>query len=154
MKCKTHCGISIAFLSASAYLMLTTGSKKGYYKNLKINQKKMYRNVVNERRNIWLKSTLIAIIAALGYHFYFRKSGNNNNLLACENTAIYFLVQYFVYSLHPKKNWILNSLKTRKEIDGWVEKYQYMKTKWHIGLILGLVGYFLYSYVLVKNTNK
>lgn len=151
MKCKTHCGISIGFVLASVAVMLACGSKKGYYKDLNDDQKKMYKKVVNERRNIWLIATVSGILVALAYHFYFNQGKDGGGLLACENTAIYFIVQYFVYSLFPKKNWILNSLKTQDEIKGWVDKYQEMKTKWHVGLILGLVGYFFYSYFLVKN---
>lgn len=151
MKCKTHCGISVGFVLASVAVMLSCSSKKGYYQKLNEDQKKMYKKVVQERRNIWIIATVSAILAALAFHFLFNKNKEGGSLLACENTAIYFVVQYFVYSLYPKKNWILNSLKTPEEVQGWVNKYQDMKTRWHVGIILGLVGYFFYSYFMVKN---
>ncbi len=63
--------------------------------------------------------------------------------------------QYLVYQLYPKKQWMLNSLETREQIDGWLDVYKYMKTKYHLGMALGLVGFILAAYGgLFKDTVK
>jgi hypothetical protein len=55
-----------------------------------------------------------------------------------------------VYSLHPKSDFVLNHVENQYQIKLWLSKYNYMKNKWHMGLLLGIVGYFMASYITFK----
>ena len=63
----------------------------------------------------------------------------------------YFLTQYLVYSLHPKKNWMLNHLKSREQNKAWLGMYTHMKNRWHSGLVMGLISYALFTYYIQVN---
>ena len=76
--------------------------------------------------------------------------GTNTKILACSNTLVFFLVQYFVYNLYPKKNWMLDHISEKKDIKAWLEMYKNMKKKWHYGLIIGLLGYLFINYNMLK----
>ena len=57
-----------------------------------------------------------------------------------------------VYSLHPKSDYVLNHVENKYHIKLWLEKYNRMKNKWHMGLLLGIVGYFCISYIIFNNS--
>ena len=148
MKVNLQCGFSFAFLFTSFFMMLS--SKKGeFIDNLGKGKLSIYKKIVKERRNIWFLSTVSAIIISFIYHKNF-SSGDNNKILACSNTLVFFLVQYFVYSLYPKKNWMLDNLSEKKDIKNWLKMYKKMKNRWHLGLILGLIGYLFVNYNIIN----
>lgn len=148
MKLNFQCSISFAFLFTSFYMMIS--SKKDKFKNSLGNKYlKIYSKVVDERRKIWYLSTVIGILVTYVYHINF-SIGENAKFLACSNTLVFFLVQYFVYNLHPKKNWMLDHISEKKDIKNWLKMYKKMKKNWHIGLVLGLFGYLFINYNILK----
>ena len=148
MKLNFQCGISFAFLFTSFFMMIS--SKKDKFKD-SLGEKylEIYTKIVNERREIWFLSTVIGIIVTYLYHNNF-SMGTNTKILACSNTLVFFLVQYFVYNLYPKKNWMLDHISEKKDIKSWLEMYKNMKKKWHYGLIIGLLGYLFINYNMLK----
>ena len=68
--------------------------------------------------------------------------------------AIFFLIEYFVYTLHPKTHWMLDSVETTQDVQDWLEKYKYMKINWHIGLLLGVLAVGIFSYFSYNNDNN
>ena len=148
MKLNFQCGISFAFLFTS-FLMMISSKKDKFKDNLGEKYLEIYTKIVNERREIWFLSTVIGIIVTYVYHNNF-SMGTNTKILACSNTLVFFLVQYFVYSLYPKKNWMLNHISEKKDIKAWLEMYKSMKKKWHYGLIIGLLGYLFINYNMLK----
>jgi hypothetical protein len=152
MKINFQCGLSVGFLFTSFLMMfLSKGSK--FEKSLDKDKLKMYKKVVSERRNIWFLSTVIGVIASYVYHKNFSIS-DNSKFLACSNTLVFFLVQYFVYTLHPKKNWVLNNLEKKEDVSNWLKMYRKMKYKWHIGIIMGLIGYVMFNYFIINEIKK
>ena len=51
----------------------------------------------------------------------------------------------------PKKDWMLNHLKTPEQNKQWLEVYKQMKFKWHFGFLIGLVGYGIMCYGFYRN---
>lgn len=149
MNSLTHCGISSGFLMTSVFMMLFAKGSNEFEKKLSSDKKEVYNKVITERRNVWLIATVAGVIASLVYHYYFNE-GNKSSLLACTNTFIFFMVQYFVYILMPKKNWMLNHLEKKEEIDAWLEKYKSMSRTWHLGIVFGIVGYLILQLYIVK----
>jgi hypothetical protein len=147
----TSCYIASAFQIASLYLMIASdvSTKDDELVNsLDDEQKKYYKKVVNERKTIFLMASLMGLIVVLGLHFALLNNwvgGVSRNTIICLYTSIYFLVEYMTYTLIPKKYWMLNMIGGDQDlVDKWVVKYNFMKTHWHIGLLLGLVSFGLY----------
>ena len=100
--------------------------------------------IKKERTLIWIKATFIAILASVLFARYGKNLVNitGSYSRSCMNTLIFYMVQYMVYSLHPKSDWMLNHVDNNEQAKAWLEKYKYMKNKWHMGAILGIAGYF------------
>jgi hypothetical protein len=148
----TSCYIASAFQIASLYLMIASdvSTKDDELVNsLDDEQKKYYQKVVNERKTIFLMASLMGLIVVLGLHFALLNNwvgGVSRNTIICLYTSIYFLVEYMTYTLIPKKYWMLNMIGGDQDlVDKWIVKYNFMKTNWHIGLLLGLVSFGLYA---------
>jgi hypothetical protein len=148
----TSCYIASAFQIASLYLMIASdvSTKDDELVNsLDDEQKKYYQKVVKERKTIFLMASLMGLIVVLAIHFALLNNwvgGISRKALICFYTSIYFLVEYITYTLIPKKYWMLNMIGGDQDlVDKWVVKYNFMKTHWHIGLLLGLVSFGLYA---------
>jgi len=144
----TYCLIASIFLGAS---LLTTikctdcAPFSQYEQTLDEEQKQLYKEIKTERAGIYVKGLLLGMI--FGGLYFYNVMGTDYTLAhSCAILSIIMGTQYLVYQLHPKKNWMLNSLKTREQIDGWLEVYKHMKGKYHLGMLLGLVGFGLLSY--------
>jgi hypothetical protein len=143
-----YCLIAAIFLGASIMTTLkcaTCGPYKDYLNSLTPEQKKTYQEVVDERKQIYFKGLILGFLLAWLY-YYNVSSINNVAIHTCAIVTIAMGTQYLVYQLHPKKQWMLNSLETREQIDGWLNVYKYMKAKYHWGMILGLIGFVLLAY--------
>jgi len=107
----------------------------------------MRKKVVKERSRIYLIASLSALLLTTFLMFNnFGLKNNRNN--AWMYTAIYFLTEYFVYMLMPKKHWMLHSVENKQDALDWLEKYRYMSRNYHIGMLMGIlaVGIFTYNY--------
>lgn len=141
-----YCYIAVAFFIADLYLMIV--KKNDYEKSLDTQEEvDMYKKVKEERLKIYAIANIIAIMVIRNLIFMNIK-GNNNVNTTCLYTAVYSIVIYFVYTLYPKKFWMLDTVSSRGDAQEWLKKYNYMKTQWHIGLVLGVISYALYTYYL------
>jgi hypothetical protein len=137
--------ISIALFAGSIYVSLANNDK--YIKTLNEKEMEMRKKVVKERSRIYLIASLSALLLTTFLMFNnFGLKNNRNN--AWMYTAIYFLTEYFVYMLMPKKHWMLHSVENKQDALDWLEKYRYMSRNYHIGMLMGIlaVGIFTYNY--------
>jgi len=49
---------------------------------------------------------------------------------------------------------MLNHVENNKQARAWLSKYKSMQRKWHIGFILGIIGYYLLSRTIFKNNES
>lgn len=150
----TECYLSAGFIGSSIYMMLSKSSKhKKLYQTLNNKQKEVYKKIKKERLLIWLKATLLGVLFSIVFakfgKYYFDMNNSFNR--ACIGTLIYYSVQYMVYSIHPKSDYMLNHINNNEQAKAWLDIYNSMKNKWHMGMLLGLVGYFLLSMTIFKN---
>ena len=157
MNCKTECYLAAACIGSSIYMMLTRSSKHvELAKTLNETQIKTYSKIKKERFLIWAKATILGIIVSI----MFAKFGNyyldiNNSFnRACIGTLIFYAVQYMVYNIHPKSDYMLNHVENKQQAKAWLAVYKSMKNKWHLGMLLGLIGYFLLSITIFKNKQR
>lgn len=137
--------ISFALFIGSIYVSLANNNK--YIKTLNKSELEMRKKVVKERARIYLIANLSAflLVTLLMINNINMKSRTNN---AWMYTAIYFLTEYFVYMLLPKKHWMLHSVENKQDALDWLNKYKMMSRNYHIGMLLGIlaVGIFTYNY--------
>lgn len=141
--------ISLALFFGSFYVSL--GHNDKYIKTLNKKEMEMRKKVVKERAKIYIIANLSALLIVLTLMINNLNSGTKigNSWMY---TAIYFLTEYFVYMLLPKKHWMLHSVENKQDALDWLEKYKYMSRRYHIGMLLGIlaVSIFFYNY----NDNK
>lgn len=145
MVCITNCAIGVAFIIGT---IITSLAWKGdpifqtYLRTLDVKQINALENISQNRAALYLQGTimgiiLVALLSILGYK---QLSPFTNG---CTFVAIVLLTQYFYYILMPKSDWMLNHLKTQEQTKAWLGVYRHMSLRWHFGLLIGLVGYFL-----------
>lgn len=150
MKCKLSCMIATAFIGGSMYIMLRDKSIHKEFKNLLDDkQKKIYKDIKYDRFHIYMNGSLFAIAFSLFYRFF--SKDKNPVTVACMASLIFSATQYFYYTLHPKRDWMVKHLKGKKQIEVWLRNYKIMKFRWHYGMLLGIIGYGLINYVIQSN---
>ena len=158
MICGWTCFVATMFIIANllfTFLMDKHGIVKKYQESLDETQKKMYEEVVNERKNLAMQGYGLGIGLSVGFligkHFLTRskKSLLNTSISGlCFTVAITFIVQYFYYMLMPKKEWMLNYLKTDEQKEQWLKVYRAFSWNYHLSIAIGLVGAGLLGYGL------
>lgn len=156
----TECFISAAFFGSSIYMMTVDDDKKdALYNEMKPETRVHYDKIKKERMKIFGIATGVAFIMAtmvnqVGASMIPSARCNDCFNKSCISTATYFFTQYMVYSLYPKSDWVLNHIENKEQAKLWLKKYNYMKNKWHAGLLLGIIGYFLGTYFLNLKVEK
>ena len=156
MKCMTECFLSAAFMGGSILMMFTDKKDAKYnelYNSLSEEKKKAFKKIKKERMLIWIKASLLGVFASISFTKFQKYIFDINSAFnkSCINTLIFYAVQHLVYSIHPKSDWMLNHVENNKQAKAWLAKYKTMQNKWHMGMILGLVGYYLLSITIFKN---
>ena len=149
----SFCVVAAIFLGASIYTMITCNKCSPfieYEQSLNPEQKVLYKQIVEERQKIYLTGLVLGTILAFAY-LYFNKLDLNPLKNSCIFVAIALITQYMYYMLYPKSAYMVNNLENKDQSSKWLAVYKTMQYKYHIGMILGLVGYFLLSYGLLKN---
>lgn len=142
-----HCLIGMAFLVASIYMSFI--KNKEYENTLNETQKEYYKKVVQERKQIYTKSVLYALLGCLVLFLFIERQ--NTMFDSCFYTFAFFMIQYFVYTLLPKKKWMLDVVEDNEDAQQWLEKYKYMKRNWHYGLLLGVGAMLFLTMFLFEN---
>lgn len=156
MSCMTDCVLAFGFVGASIFVMLKDKSYKNeLYSKLSDEKKKKYNSIRKERMMIWIKASLLAAFISVSFTKFgdklFPEKAFNKS---CINTLIFFGVQYLAYMLHPKSDWMLNYVEDNEQAKLWLKKYKYMQGRWHMGMLLGIVGYFFLSMVVFKKQQQ
>lgn len=148
----TYCLIASIFLGASLYTMIKCKDCsvfKEYERSLTPDQKAVYKEIVKERSNLYLKGL---IVGSLLSGLYLCKTQGKVDPIknSCIFVTIAMATQYAIYIFSPKSKYMLNKLHTRDQVVKWLEVYKEMKRKYHIGIILGIIGYYLISLGYLK----
>jgi len=156
MPCKVTCAISAVFIIATIFMMASTSQNdiiQKYESQLSNELKSTYQSIVQDRlQNYYIGYALgfVLAIVILFYNYQFRKIPASSLSVVCTVVAVSFLVNYFYYILAPKKDWMLNHLKTPEETKAWLEMYRGMQYYYHGGLALGLVAVGTFAFAFCK----
>ena len=156
MICGWTCFIASMFIIANilfTFLMNKHGKVAKYEDSLDEKQRTIYKNIVNERKNLALQGYGLGLGLSIGFlvgrHFLLKRK---NSLLKasvsglCFTVAITFIVQYFYYMLMPKSDWMLLQLSDEEQKRQWLEVYRAYSWNYHLSMLLGLAGAGLLGY--------
>ena len=154
MPCTISCSIAAVFLIGMIYMNYSVAESQiilKYKAQLPDNLQQIYEKITNERTTIYYQGYVLGFILSL-----FIILGNvyaNHKLLSttsmvCLVLATSFVTNYFYYMLSPKKDWMLNYIKTPEQTRAWLQMYRGMQVYYHTGLVLGLlaVGIFAHAF--------
>ena len=146
----SFCVIAAIFIGASIYTMITCKSCSPfieYEQSLDIEQQKIYKTVLKERQQIYLTGLVVGTLLAFVY-LYMNNLGLSPLNNSCVFVAVVMATQYFYYILYPKSNNMVTIMNSKQQLEKWHSVYKHMQYRYHFGMLLGLVGYFLLSYGL------
>lgn len=143
------CALFIIFLVGMFYKILFT-NKTSILKNfndlLTGQQKIIYQEIINKRRNIYLQGYGLGFILALCYIYFISQSFKINKTASiCLIGSIMFVTNYFYYILHPKGKFMLDYLTKPAQIKEWVAVYKQMQWDYHFGMLLGLIAVMMFG---------
>jgi hypothetical protein len=148
-----YCLISYAFICASLYTILQCKNCQPfvkYEKSLNPIQLKLYKYSIHERTKLYVHGLIIGVVLA-SLFIYLTKSHNHPpTYKSCMFSAIILLTQFLYYNLSPKKIQMLPILDSKEQIMNWLEVYNTMKFRYHFGFLLGVIGFFLFSYGFIN----
>ena len=123
---------------------------KSFQNSLTPKQKIIMEKINKERFQIWIKGLFFGFIIALLSARFLPINLGGENMNACAIAAIAMGVNYFYYIFATKSIRMIDYL-TPDQIPAWSQVSQDMQNKYHIGLLLGLVGSFLLTKGLSNN---
>ena len=104
-------------------------------------QKIIYNDIVQNRLKIFLFGLVFGII--LAYSLVTKLNIDRSNKI-CVFIIITIIVNTIIYTLTPKKDWMLRHL-SKDQIDKWIVIYNQMKIQKIVGLSLGIVVYYYFA---------
>ena len=149
MVCMKSCIIAAMFIVAMIFTMYKSdsiSSVQQFTQILSKKQKAVYKNITDERRNIYFTGFGLGLL--LSFLFLFWKSSTKNSYkinrfsTICVVGAITFMTNYFFYILSPKCDWMILHIEGEKQKKAWLSVYRIMQYNYHLGALLGLVGAF------------
>ncbi len=146
MVCTFSCMLSLMFIISMIVMNNAVESSQviqKYKDTLNVEQKRKYEEIIKERSIINYQGYALGFIFSLFiifYNYYLKKNKLSNMSIVCIIVATSFVTQYFYYILHPKKNWMLNNIHTKIEIQNWLNTYRSMQMYYHISLVLGIIA--------------
>lgn len=159
--CSISCSISAVFIIGMIYMNYSVANSQiilKYKSQLPENLQKIYEQIINERTTIYYQGYLLGFIFSLFIilgNVYFDHKILSTTAMICLVLAISFITNYFYYILSPKKNWMLNYIKTPDQTKAWLKMYRGMQVYYHTGLVLGIiaVGIFAHAFRSKKLKN-
>jgi len=140
INCSISCLIAFALLGSMIFLTfsMNKNDKILYFLSLLTpDQQQIYKNIIQERLNIYLQGFVIGLIIGLIYIKYY---SSKNTSTYCAFVAIVLVVTYAHYTLMPKSTYMLEHITNQEQSKAWLEIYKTMKYRCHIGMLLGAIS--------------
>ena len=144
----SSCLIASIFVAGSVYTMLSCKSCSPfleYEQSLSPEQKAIYQKVVEERQKIYIYGLALGSLLALLY-LYSTGLETSRMQASCIFVAIALATQYLYYMLSPKTFDMVTLMENKDQLTKYNNVYKHMQYRYHFGMLLGLIGYFLFAY--------
>lgn len=141
MICKIYCFIAIVLFVTNVYVILSTRTSEAnhnFYVTLTPELIERYKKIVVERTSIYLKGMTIGVIIGIFISILIKENKKLNlTCKLCLVAAVTFVVNCFYYLAHPKSDYIISHLTTKKQKEAWVKCYRSYQISYISGLFLG-----------------
>ena len=150
--CTISCSISAVFLIGMIYMNYSIATSQiilKYKSQLPENLQKIYEQITNERTIIYYQGYILGFILSLiiiAINVYSDHKMLSTTSMICLVLATSFVTNYFYYTLSPKKNWMLNYIKTPEQTKAWLQMYRGMQVYYHTGLVLGIIAVGIFAH--------
>jgi len=142
--------LGVVFLIVMVIVIILTtrgNSDAAFVKTLDPIQNQIYESIKRERLRIFMRATVIGLIVGLSVVLATKKYMLTPLDRGCIFLATTFAIQYSWYTLTPKKNYMVLHLN-KEQLQPWKRLTTYNRRLYNIGLLFGLVGYFLLGYYI------
>ena len=143
MVCLRSCSLSLVFLFSMLFMTFTIDKDAltdNLVKHFNSGQVDYYKQVVKERTHIYLTGFSIGLVVSLVLLFAMKQQQKLSPwVITCTCISVSYMIMYFYYTLHPKKDLTVVQLDKKEARLAWQEYYKTMKNKYHISMILGFV---------------
>tara|TARA_B100000963_G_C22631541_1_gene675178 strand:+ start:3168 stop:3650 length:483 start_codon:yes stop_codon:yes gene_type:complete len=147
--CNKTLFFALIFILADIYLLLMVNQKtitSPFVDSLDVGKKSIYKNIVNERTMIYIKSVFIALFISLLYYFalpknnFFKPKNMTKFSVASVSLIIFYFVTYLSYILHAKSDYMVLHLDSETERIEWLKVYKTMQFQYHLSFVFGFIG--------------
>jgi len=154
--CGLSCAISAIFIIGMIYMNYQVDKSHiilKYKSQLPGELQRIYEKITRERTKICYQGYILGF--ALSLLIILANLWSNHKMLSttslvCLVLATSFITNYFYYILSPKKNWMLDYIKTPDQTKAWLHMYRGMQIYYHSGLVLGIIAVGVFAFAFRK----
>lgn len=147
MVCYIYCSIAFAFILAMLFTMFYNNADE-FEQILDDHQRDVYKKIKKQRMYLFLHGLIIGMACGILYLYIYKNQ--NQVQKTCTFVAIMFVCTYFYYILSPRDT-ILSHLNNSEQVNKWNQIRLKMKFRYHLGLLIGLIGGGLMCFGINKN---
>ena len=144
MVCVQNCLLSFILIGGILSTMLTSKNSKNHVnlENLmNEEQKSKMKEIVKMRLKIFLFSLLIGVIVA--FIITMMSGIKNETQRVCMFVTLALITNTVAYILWPKGDYMIYHLTSVEQKQAWFAIYNEMKMKKIIGMVLGVIAYYI-----------
>jgi hypothetical protein len=113
----------------------------------------IHEKITRERTKIYYQGYILGFVLSLLIilaNYWSNHKMLSTTSLVCLVLATSFITNYFYYILSPKKNWMLDYIKTPEQTKAWLQMYRGMQVYYHSGLVLGIIAVGVFAFAFRK----
>ena len=154
--CGLSCAISAIFIIGMIYMNYQVDKSNiilKYKSKLPDELQRIYENITRERTEIYYQGYVLGFALSLLIilaNFWSNHKMLSTTSMVCVVLATSFITNYFYYILSPKKNWMLDYIKTPEQTKAWLQMYRGMQVYYHSGLVLGIIAVGVFAFAFRK----
>lgn len=154
--CGLSCSVSAVFIIGMIYMNYQVYKSKiilQYKAQLPDELQGIHEKITRERTKIYYQGYILGFVLSLLIilaNYWSNHKMLSTTSLVCLVLATSFITNYFYYILSPKKNWMLDYIKTPEQTKAWLQMYRGMQVYYHSGLVLGIIAVGVFAFAFRK----
>jgi hypothetical protein len=136
------CAIAFVLLLSSILMHFFIDKKDDFLLTLNVNQKKKYKDIIQERFKIYIFGMILGLVLGFLYVYIY----NEDRFKVCKFVSIVLVTKLTFYYFYPKSDFMLYHLTETEQVSAWTDVYRNYKNAWRNSLILATISYILLSF--------
>jgi hypothetical protein len=136
------CAIAFVLLLSSILMHFFIDKKDDFLLTLNVNQKKKYKDIIQERFKIYIFGMILGLVLGFLYIYIYIE----DRFKVCKFVAIVLVTKLTFYYFYPKSDFMLYHLTEKNQVSAWTDVYRNYKNAWRNSLILATISYILLSF--------